>query len=254
MEVTELVDALDEQGGLLAKAASGADLDLAVPTCPDWNMRDLLRHIGDVHRWARTYVAQARSDPLSDEDEKALFETVPTDERIVEWFGDGHRLLCETLRQAPDDLECWSFLPAPSPLAFWARRQAHETAIHRADAEQVSGALSPYDPLLAADGVDELLMCFAVRGRKLLSDPPRTMSVGTTDTGDSWLVTLGTEKVTTDRTTVGSSVPEADCVVRGTASDLYLTLWNRLHPKLLQTDGDATVLDDFCDRFHIRWS
>jgi uncharacterized protein (TIGR03083 family) len=249
MEVTELVDALDEQGGLLAKAASGADLELRVPTCPDWNLRDLLRHIGDVHRWARTYVAEAKQEPLSDVEETILFETVPADERIVEWFRDGHMALCDALRDAPENLECWSFLPAPSPLAFWARRQAHETAIHRADAEQVSGALSPYDPELAADGVDELLTCFAVRGRKLLSDPPRTMTVEATDTGHNWFVTLGTEKVTTERTAA-----EAECTVRGTASDLYLTLWNRLHPSVLQTDGDASVLGDFCDRFHIRWS
>jgi uncharacterized protein (TIGR03083 family) len=249
MEVSRLVDAIDEQGGLLTKAARGADLELAVPTCPDWNLRDLLRHIGDVHRWARTYVADARNDPLSDDEEKTLFGAVPADERIVEWFSDGHRSLCDALRQAPEDLECWSFLPAPSPLAFWARRQAHETAIHRADAEQVSGALSPYDPSLAADGVDELLSCFAVRGKKLLSDPPRSMAVETTDTGDTWFVMLGTEKVETRRTS-----GDADCTVKGTASDLYLTLWNRLHPIALQTDGDASVLHDFCDKFHIRWS
>lgn len=43
-------------------------------------------------------------------------------------------------RWAAGYVDCWTFLDAPSPLAFWARRQAHETAIHRADAQ------------LAADG------------------------------------------------------------------------------------------------------
>ena len=58
MEVSELVDALDDQGQLLRKAANGGDLDIGVPTCPGWNLRDLLLHIGQVHRWATTYVAE----------------------------------------------------------------------------------------------------------------------------------------------------------------------------------------------------
>ena len=37
------------------------------------------------------------------------------------------------------------------------RRMAHETAIHRADAESTAGPITPLDPGLAADGVDEVL-------------------------------------------------------------------------------------------------
>ena len=251
MDVSELVDALDEQGQLLAKAANGGDLDLGVPTCPGWNLRDLLLHIGQVHLWATTYVAQARTEPLTDEEEKVLFSHTPSDERIADWFRNGHESLCDALRAAPADLACWSFLPAPSPLAFWARRQAHETAIHRGDAEQCFAALTPFDPHFAADGVDELLTGFAARGRKLLSDPPRTMSVVSTDTGDNWFVNLGTKTVTAERV---SEPRSSDCTVRGTAPDLYLVLWNRLHTSALATDGDATVLDGFCDRLHIRWT
>ncbi|MER6443505.1 hypothetical protein ABT275_45720 [Streptomyces sp. NPDC001185] len=38
-------------------------------------------------------------------------------------------------------MTCWTFNPArvPSPLAFWTRRQAHETAVHRYDAEAATG-------------------------------------------------------------------------------------------------------------------
>ena len=50
--------------------------------------------------------------------------------------------LVAALAAAPDDLECWTFLPAPSPRAMWARRQAHETAIHRVDAELAAGLRS----------------------------------------------------------------------------------------------------------------
>ena len=43
------------------------------------------------------------------------------------------------LRSAPADLDCFTFLPAESARHFWARRQAHETAIHRVDAENAAG-------------------------------------------------------------------------------------------------------------------
>src|SRR5262249_53658636 len=59
------------------------------------------------------------------------------------WFREGHAALVQALSVAGPDLNCWAFLAAPSPLAFWARRQAHETAIHRVDAGQA--AVTPGD-------------------------------------------------------------------------------------------------------------
>lgn len=46
-------------------------------------------------------------------------------------------------------------------LAFWARWQADETAIHRADAELASGQVIAFAPEFAADGVDELVIGFS---------------------------------------------------------------------------------------------
>jgi uncharacterized protein (TIGR03083 family) len=252
MEVAELIEALHEQGELLAASAEGTDLDLAVPTCPEWRLRDLLDHIGKVHRWAASYVATGRTTMLEEDEEKSIFAGPPPDDGLVDWFRAGHVSLCEALRSAPADLECWTFMAAPSPLAFWARRQAHETAIHRVDAQSIAGDVSPAEMLFAADGIDELLVGFAARGRKLLADPPRTMSVQTSDSGDNWLVTLGTDEVKAQRG--NGDAKEAHCTVFGTASDVYMTLWNRLPTSTLTTRGDAAVLTGLCDKLHIRWS
>lgn len=252
MEIAEHIDALYEQGELLATAAEGSELDLSVPACPEWKLRDLLDHTGKVHRWAKTFVATGRTAILSDDEEKPIFEDQPRDEELVEWFRAGHLGLCEALRAAPADLECWTFMAAPSPLTFWARRQAHETTIHRVDAESISGKLTPVSQQLAADGVDELLTGFATRGGKLLSDPARTMAIETTDSNHSWLVTLGTEQVTVEHGPGAAN--RSDCTVSGTAADIYMTLWNRLPTSTLRTDGDAGVLTGFCDKLHVRWS
>ncbi len=108
------------------------------------------------------------------------------------WAGSpiGCQSLARTLRTADPAVQCWTFLPAPSPRAFWARRQAHETAIHRADAQLAAGAVTPFPVEFAADGIDELIMGFFGRG---LADPPagqRTLRVVAADAAATWLLTL----------------------------------------------------------------
>jgi uncharacterized protein (TIGR03083 family) len=250
MNTSEYISALAEQGELLARAATGIDLDTRVPTCPEWNLRQLLTHIGGVHRWAASYVTSGRPDMLTDEEEGTLFGSDrPTDHDIVDWFHQGHTALLEALGSAPPDLACWTFMPAPSPVEFWARRQAHETAIHRVDVESISLDLSPFDAEFAADGVEELLVGFATRGRKLLSDPPRTLAVETSDTGQAWLIAFGPERVETT-----SGTGDAECTTRGRAADLYLALWNRLPVAAISTKGDRNVLARFREKLHIRWA
>jgi uncharacterized protein (TIGR03083 family) len=254
MDIREFVDALDEQGRLLAGTADLLDLDLQVPTCPEWKLRDLLNHIGDVHRWAATFVSEARTDMLSDEENKALFDDDrPADADLVDWFRLGHAALVEAVRSAPRDLECWTFFPADSPLAFWARRQTHETTIHRVDVESISASLTPLDARLSADGISELLFGFASRGRKLVQDPERWMVVETTDTGDRWLLIIGTEKVSCEDVGGKPLSGPSDCVVRGSAQDLYLALWNRLPVGAIHSEGDPSVFARFRESLHIRW-
>ncbi len=155
----------------MASAAVGADADAAVPTCPEWTVRDLLRHTGAVHRWATGYVAGRRCEPSRGGLEEAA-GTWPDDDGLTAWFEHGCADLVAALAAAPDDLECWTFLPAPSPRAMWARRQAHETAIHRVDTQLATGtAVTPCDPGFAADGIDELLTLFVPRRRAHAAAP-----------------------------------------------------------------------------------
>jgi uncharacterized protein (TIGR03083 family) len=97
-----------------------------VPTCPDWTVRDLARHIGGVHRWAANYVRGRREYVEETLDE--VVGTWPDDVELVGWFREGHAALVEALRVAPDDLACFTFLPAPSPRAMWAFRAARTTS------------------------------------------------------------------------------------------------------------------------------
>lgn len=248
MNIEGWIERLAHDGEAMAVAVERAGLDDRVPTCPDWNVRDLTRHLGMVHRWATGHVADRRTE-MWDVDDDGIVGTWPSDEELVDWFRTGHRALVRALADADPDFEYWTFLKATTPLSMWARRQAHETAIHRVDAELVTGSAPLFPAVFAADGIDELLVSFITRRRtKLTADPPRTLRVTAGDANGDWLVRIGPEGVIT---TAGA---KADATITGPASDLYLALWNRGGLDGLEIDGDHAVVDLFRDRVHVRWS
>jgi uncharacterized protein (TIGR03083 family) len=245
MDVPEHIAGIRTAGDLMAKAIEAVGATATIPTCPEWTMRDLALHQGEVHRWARTIVANGLAAPPEDD----FLGPLPDDAGLVDWFREGHESLVTALSAADPALECWAFMAGPSPLAFWARRQCHETTIHRVDAESATGSIAPIAADVAADGVDELLTGFVTRKNgKLRSDTPRTLAVRATDTGDAWLVRVGAEEVVTER-----AEGDAECTIAAGASDLDLFLWNRLDRDAVDVNGDASLLDLWRTSVTIRW-
>ena len=239
LETGRYVEILDREGRALASAAERAGTGAKVPTCPDWQVRDLLRHTGTVHRWAASYLREGHTErrPLGDPPELDGPE-------LVAWYREEHRRLVDTLAGAAPDVACWAFLPAPSPLEFWARRQAHETAVHRFDAEAaLGGTPSRVAGDFATDGIDELLRGFQARSRsRVRTDEPRALRVRTTDTDAVWTVRLSPEPPVTTRGVSGA----ADCELSGRAEELYLALWNRL--PVPSVTGDRALADLWRER------
>jgi hypothetical protein len=258
METTRFLEVLDAEGTLLAAAAEGAGTDAEVPACPGWQMRDLLRHTGAVHRWAAAFVAEEHTSPRPMEDGPELDGA-----ELIAWYRDSHRGLVETLAAAPSDVRAWTFHPAPSPspLAFWTRRQAHETTVHRFDAEGAVGAVSPssaspssaspsptaatgtpvtgtvaIDTEFAVDGIDELLRGFHARRKsRVRTDEPRVLRVRATDADAVWTVRLSPEPPVA----TPDDSADADCELAGPAAHLYLALWNRL--PVPRVSGDRSL-------------
>jgi uncharacterized protein (TIGR03083 family) len=259
MEIAEHIAAINRDGDLLAAAAQQAGLDAEVPSCQPWQVRDLLRHLGYVHRWAASYVADQRTDRVPRLTEAELLAAGPADTDLISWFQAGCAALVSTLRAADPEVKCWTFLDAPSPVAFWTRRQAHETAIHRVDAELAAGQLSSIPVGFAADGIDELLMGFFGRNTAEMTDAQRSaarrsVQVRTTDTHGQWLVDL------TDDGRLATSVQRArgraDCTVEGPAEWLYLLLWNRVEPDAAGIDvsGDSAIWRAWRDDMRVTWA
>ena len=257
MEIAEHIDALRRQGELLADAAERAGLDAAVPPCPPWLVRDLLRHTGYVHRWAARHITERPGQVLDGPPEAEILTGGPADSELLAWFRAGHAALTETLATADPALECATFMAAPSALAFWARRQAHETAIHRADAESAAGATPEYQAEFAADGIDELIMGF---GRRRKYQPAAGTEGGrlrvlTADTGDAWSVEAPEGRLQ-PRRDAGDDAPDgAGCTVSGAASGVYLYLWNRASAAQsgVTVTGDPGPLASWQSSVRVRW-
>ncbi|NQV05005.1 maleylpyruvate isomerase family mycothiol-dependent enzyme [bacterium] len=255
MEIAEHTTAIAREARLLAEAARRGGLEADIETCPGWAMRDLVRHLSEIHLWAAAHVSLRATkmwvDDLSDLSgywpDLAVFW--PEDGDLVDWYLETNANLVRELDSAPADLDAMTFLPAPSARAMWARRQAHETAVHRFDAEHATGTPPAFDPVFAADGIDEMLAAFAPRGSTFPIPATKTMAVSPTDADHSWLVTMAPDGITTV-----SDYGPADVTLAGSASDIYLALWNRGDSPDIAITGDRDVLEAWHTGHRIRWS
>ena len=256
MEVDDYIAALSREGSLLGDAAEAAGLTAPVPTCPGWQVRDLLRHQAFVHDWAGRHVREQALEVIGDPGEAQILADGPPDGELLAAYRAGLAELLRTLRAADPAVQCAVFMPAPSPLAFWARRQAHETAIHRLDAQSaVPGRqLDPVEafaPSFAEDGIDELLMGFAARGRyRQRTDQEQALAVRTADTGACWLI-----KTAAGKSTITRGAGDADSALDGPASGLYAFLWNRSGPGPagITVTGDPGAIATWQSSVRVSW-
>ena len=214
-----------------AAHADRAGLEADVPTCPDWTVRRLVAHQGMVHRWAAAAVRGERVEPDAFEHEGLAHEDP------VAWLREGADEVVAAIEAADEDVRTIVFLnDAPPPRRFWARRQCHETTMHAVDALSAALGRRPVaadswiDPVLARDGIDELLGGFLTRNHsRLRCEEPTTVLVVPTDADESWRLDVSMRPaVTTRRTTAAvDGDDDADVVLRAPSVALYLALWNR---------------------------
>ena len=220
-----------------------SDLERQVPTCPGWTFRQLATHLGRGHRWAAQIVATRATTPISTRE--VADGKLPQDPaQHVPWLNAGADRVIEAVTAAGSDL-VWT-LAGIGPASFWARRRAHETAVHLADAQLASGQDVNLAPDLAADGVDEWLGLIAAGSgdtAQNLRGDGQSLHFHATDPGLSgageWLVTRTPAGVT-----VARGHGKADVAVRGPAARMLLVLTRRLPPSdpAIEVLGEQALL------------
>jgi uncharacterized protein (TIGR03083 family) len=228
---------LQDDASLLLEAARSAP-DAAVPTCPGWTARDVADHTGEV------YAHKVAAMRLARRPEEGEWPWAPDDLSVFGWFEDRLAELVHEFASRDPAAPAWTWFPDDQTVGFWLRRMAHETAIHRVDAQAAAHVpLAPHDPALAADGVDEILGTFLPPDDDDLTsgefDTGRAGTVLVDASGTRWLLELpdGGSRLRL----VGGPV-ETDARVVGAASDVYRSLWNRPTDAPVDRGGDAQVL------------
>ena len=241
MEFTSYLDQVRLQAVALRAAAVAAGPDADVPTCPDWDVRRLVRHIARVHNWV---VHALDTDPAGSSPSSPDKPPEGWDDLLTWWDSAFEDMVAGIERLGPDG-PAWTF-DSSGTAGFWARRQAHENAIHRLDAEHAlagsrDAAAVPslvFEPDFAADGVDEAMIMIGRRMSEERSDAAGTVLFHAADAGRAWLVTL---KPGAAPEIGPAEVIDADASVVGTADAVYRAAWRR--PSTAVVGGDRAVID-----------
>jgi uncharacterized protein (TIGR03083 family) len=234
----ELVAAVRQEGSAIV-AAGQQGLDAQVPTCPGWAVADLLAHVGRTYRRAAGLVSERATT-------KTAFPPRPEPKAdLVGYVSEALDELIDALRDTEPDTPVWNFTGESGTAAWWARRMAHESAIHRFDAQKAHNLAQPVDGDLARDGIDELLdvlVPLVLAGKDDIDLPAATILLVATDEGE-WPVRIEGREVS--RLTVAK---EPDVTARGTSSALLLAAYNRMDWTALDCSGETSVLDAWSSR------
>ncbi|MFA3876827.1 maleylpyruvate isomerase family mycothiol-dependent enzyme [Streptomyces sp. MMCC 100] len=223
-------------GGLRTVVTSGADLAATVPTCPDWTLEHLVRHVGRALRWAGLIVGtRAEEDVPVDRAPGAQGPAATGDAAALDaWLAESGEVVVGALREAGPQARAWSWAGIDTA-GFWARRMTHELVVHGADAALAAGLpLQPVAPDVAADAVDEWLDIVRFVQRVLpdaaaneLRAPGSSIHLHATDTAAElnaeWLVELSDEGITWHR-----GHEKATVALRGPLTDVLLAFYGRL--------------------------
>lgn len=230
----------------LAAVSEPGALSRRVPSCPDWAVGELTRHLGGFYQRIRLHAGSAGADekwpPLTVPDDAPAAD----DEAVVTWFGEQLSRIQAHLEELDPDLPTWNWAPRARVASFWHRRAAHETAVHRWDAQVAIRLPEPIETKLAGDTIAEALDTFLPGGRRRIDAASHGLvHLTATDVGTQWYVRLrgaGVSLLDTD-TLLDPETQQARASASGSASDLALALWGRVPFDVVETSGDLDLLN-----------
>jgi uncharacterized protein (TIGR03083 family) len=256
MDDTRFLECLDVDFRRMRDVVAG-HLERRVPSCPEWDVADLVRHVGEVYLHK---VEMMRHGAHPEGWPPEVFKQEEPVGLLTRGYGE---LRAEFAAREPTDSSKTWYDPDQT-VGFWVRRMAQETVIHRIDAELGAGAsIAPVPDDLAVDGIDELLKVFVAYAfskwpedftEALKNSPGRAFLIRTeTAAGPpsaSWLVKTAPDHLAVEGgpggELAGSAAP--DVTVSGTPADILRWAWNRETPgeaSPVRIEGKAEALAEF---------
>ncbi|HUF96950.1 MAG TPA: maleylpyruvate isomerase family mycothiol-dependent enzyme [Ilumatobacter sp.] len=237
-EPADYIERLLADAELFSVAVVAGPLDAPVAACPGWDLEQLTRHMAHIHRWATHCVEHGERPAEGTIAEPAAGLDGPA---LATWLLDGAATLAHALRTTDPQQPTWHPFPVPLVTSVWARRQAHETSVHRWDAQHAVGDADGIDPAFAGDGIDEFFTIALPRTviREQIAPPAGSVHVHCTDVDGEWLAWFDDDGY--------HVIPEhrkGDAALRGPAEQVLLALYHRDGDRSdLSPVGDSAVLD-----------
>jgi uncharacterized protein (TIGR03083 family) len=219
------IEVIENYSDDIASRAGDADLTLAVPSCPDWTLGDLVVHLGTVQRfWAHNLMKRNSGERSTLDDPED-----PPDGAVVDWFRSSTASLASALREVGDDSPCWTWWGDPLTSGAVARHQAHEAAVHNWDVKLALGIARPLASSIAHDGISEFL---EVHRSEFSDDAHAYVTFQSTNTNGTWHV---------------GRDGESPATVAGSASQLVLLLNGRVPLSALSVQGSPESVQTLLD-------
>lgn len=241
METSRYVACLAHDAARLRAVAEG-HLDARVPSCPDWTVADLVRHVAEAYQHKTESIRRGEKPQpwppdLSTEEPIALLDRSLAD------------LLAEFEAHDPAD-RAWTWFPDDQSVGFWIRRMAQETVIHRVDGELAADEITAIPADLAVDGIDEVLVIFLgwdSFDTLKQAGPEEWPGLDQAD-GRVIQIAAGGKEWSVRPTPAGVEVspggtPDAAVSVTGDPADVLLWLWRRGDGHRLTVAGDRGLAD-----------
>ncbi|KWX67657.1 maleylpyruvate isomerase family mycothiol-dependent enzyme [Mycobacterium sp. NAZ190054] len=240
--------ALLEQTRAFGDLIRSADPATPVPTCGEWTLKQLYRHVGRGNRWSAQIISERRNQPL---DPREVRDGRPPDDpdAAAEWFQQGAQLVIDAVDHVGADARVWTFV-GPRPAGWWIRRRVHEVAVHRADAALALGTEFELPAEFAADCLSEWIELATVdRRHPPALDLGQSIHLHATEeklgpTGE-WTIAHDEDGLSWSHSHSKSSV-----ALRGPVNGLLLATVRRKSAADagLEMHGDAAVWDGWLER------
>ncbi|MET4098882.1 uncharacterized protein (TIGR03083 family) [Agrococcus sp. UYP10] len=200
-----------------------ADPAVRIPWLGRWTVQSLVVHLARIHHWAAGQARRQQESPLG---------RGPFDLPVL--YESCARELREALAELDPAARAWALIDDGVPraqqtgtVAFWHRRQVHETLVHLWDLRTAVGEDLDVDDRVWLDCLDEVVTVMHPRQVRLgRIAPPRVRVVFAPVGADARLELAGAP----------ADAPMA--VVRGSARSLALLVWGRGVP-----DDDRLAAD-----------
>lgn len=243
--------AFTEQNHAFGDLIRSGDPSTPVPTCPEWSLKHLFRHVGRGHRWTAQIIADRLDHPPDPRTVEGGKPPADPDEAIT-WLDEGAQCVLDAVERAGMETPVWTFL-GPRPAYWWIRRRLDETTVHRADAALALGTDHTVTPDLAADAISEWLEWVSAKAGREGAPVPlpdgQSMHLHATDPGlgaaGEWTVNAVDGRISWIHDH-GKGV----VALRGSASDLLLAITRRIsvaHTGIAMF-GDAAVWQTWLER------